>query len=62
MATTSDLKSGVIINFNNDLHSIIVSVENSTPGNLRAFYQVKMKNLNGKIIENRFRSEVSQFR
>ncbi len=56
MATTSDLKSGVIINFNNDLHSI-VSVEHRTPGNLRAFYQVKMKNLkNGKIIENRFRS------
>ncbi len=56
MATTSDLKSGVIINFNNDLHSI-VSVEHRTPGNLRAFYQVKLKNLkNGKIIENRFRS------
>jgi len=56
MATTSDLKSGVIINYNNDLHSI-VSVEHRTPGNLRAFYQVKMKNLkNGKMIENRFRS------
>lgn len=56
MATTSDLKTGVIINFNNDLHSI-VAVEHRTPGNLRAFYQVKMKNLkNGKIIENRFRS------
>lgn len=56
MATTSDLKSGVIINFNNDLHSV-VSVEHRTPGNLRAFYQVKMRNLkNGKIIENRFRS------
>ncbi|MEZ4823206.1 MAG: hypothetical protein R2942_12660 [Ignavibacteria bacterium] len=48
MATTSDLKTGVIINYNNDLHSI-VSVEHRTPGNLRAFYQVKMKNLkNGK--------------
>lgn len=56
MATTSDLKSGVIINYNNDLHSI-VAVEHRTPGNLRAFYQVKMKNLkNGKIIENRFRA------
>ncbi|MDQ3022521.1 MAG: elongation factor P [Bacteroidota bacterium] len=56
MATTSDLKSGVIINFNNDLHSV-VSVEHRTPGNLRAFYQVKLKNLkNGKTIENRFRS------
>lgn len=56
MATTSDLKNGVIINYNNDLHSI-VNVEHRTPGNLRAFYQVKMRNLkNGKIIENRFRS------
>ena len=56
MATTSDLKNGLIINYNNDLHSI-VSVEHRTPGNLRAFYQVKMRNLkNGKIIENRFRS------
>lgn len=56
MATTSDLKSGVIINFNNDLYSV-VAVEHRTPGNLRAFYQVKLKNIkNGKIIENRFRS------
>ncbi len=56
MATTSDLKSGVIIKFNNDLHSV-VSVEHRTPGNLRAFYQVKLRNLkNGKTIENRFRS------
>ena len=56
MATTSDLKNGIIINFNNDLHSV-VSVEHRTPGNLRAFYQVKLRNLkNGKTIENRFRS------
>ncbi len=56
MATTSDLKNGVVIKFNNDLHQVI-SVEHRTPGNLRAFYQVKMRNLkNGKMIENRFRS------
>ncbi|MBK8980903.1 MAG: elongation factor P [Ignavibacteria bacterium] len=56
MASTSDLKNGVIINFNNELHSVI-SVEHRTPGNLRAFYQVKLKNLkNGKTMENRFRS------
>ncbi|HAY34768.1 MAG TPA: elongation factor P, partial [Ignavibacteria bacterium] len=42
--------------FNNELHSVI-SVEHRTPGNLRAFYQVKLKNLkNGKTMENRFRS------
>jgi elongation factor P len=56
MASTSDLKNGVIIKFNNDLHQIL-QVEHRTPGNLRAFYQVKMRNLkNGKMIENRFRS------
>ena len=43
MASTSELKNGTIINFNNDLHSV-VSVEHRTPGNLRAFYQVKLKN------------------
>lgn len=56
MASTSDLKNGVIINYNNELHSVM-NVEHRTPGNLRAFFQVKMRNLkNGKIIENRFRS------
>jgi elongation factor P len=56
MGTTSDLRTGLVIRFNNELH-VIVKTEHRTPGNLRAFYQVKMKNLkNGKTIENRFRS------
>ena len=56
MATTSDLRVGTIIKYNGELHTV-VSVEHRTPGNLRAFYQVKMRNLiNGKMIENRFRS------
>lgn len=56
MATTSDLKNGIVIKFNGELHSVM-SVEHRTPGNLRAFYQVKMRNLkNGRTIENRFRS------
>ncbi len=56
MATTSDLKTGIVIKFNGELHSVM-SVEHRTPGNLRAFYQVKMRNLkNGRTIENRFRS------
>jgi elongation factor P len=56
MASTSDLKAGIIIKFNNDLHQVL-QVEHRTPGNLRAFYQVKMRNMkNGKMIENRFRS------
>lgn len=56
MATTSELRSGLVIKYNNELH-VVVKSEHRTPGNLRAFYQVKMKNLkNGKMIENRFRS------
>jgi elongation factor P len=55
MAEASQLKSGNVIIYNNELHQL-VDVEHRTPGNLRAFYQVKMKNLkNGKMIENRFR-------
>jgi elongation factor P len=35
----------------------ILEWEHRTPGNLRAFYQAKMRNLkNGKSVENRFRS------
>lgn len=56
MGSTSDLRNGLVIKYNNELH-IIIKWEHRTPGNLRAFYQVKMKNLkNGKTIENRFRS------
>lgn len=56
MGTTSDLRNGLVIKYNNELH-VVVQYEHRTPGNLRAFYQVKMKNLkNGKMIENRFRS------
>lgn len=56
MATTSDLAKGVILRFNGELH-VLEEVQHRTPGNLRAFYQAKMRNLrNGKIVENRFRS------
>ncbi|MFM8569613.1 MAG: elongation factor P, partial [Candidatus Kapaibacterium sp.] len=39
MATTSDLKPGIFIKFNNELCQVLES-EHRTPGNLRAFYQV----------------------
>lgn len=56
MGTTSDLRPGAIIRFNGDL-SIVLESEHRTPGNLRAFYQVKMRNMKtGRLIENRFRS------
>jgi len=56
MATTSDLRPGIVIRYNGDLCTVLESVHR-TPGNLRAFYQVKMRNINsGKLLENRFRS------
>lgn len=62
MATIADLSRGNYIRYNGE----IVQVEellHRTPGNLRAFYQVKMRNVrNGKVLENRFRpgDEVDQ--
>ena len=56
MATTADLKNGIFIRFNNELH-IVEEHQHRTPGNLRAFYQVKMRNMrHGRVVENRFRS------
>lgn len=56
MGTTSDLKPGAVIKFNNELCTVLES-EHRTPGNLRAFYQVKMRSMkSGKLLENRFRS------
>lgn len=56
MGTTSDLRPGAVINFNGELH-IILESEHRTPGNLRAFYQVKMRNMKtGRLSEYRFRS------
>jgi elongation factor P len=56
MATTADINVGAYIRFNNDICQIM-EWQHRTPGNLRAFYQGKMRNLrNGKLAENRFRS------
>lgn len=56
MADTGDINVGSIIRFNNELVQV-VEWQHRTPGNLRAFYQAKMRNLkNGKQTENRFRS------
>ncbi|NOT76932.1 MAG: elongation factor P [Cyclobacteriaceae bacterium] len=55
MATISDLSKGNYIRYNGDIMQV-EELQHRTPGNLRAFYQVKMRNLrNGKIAENRFR-------
>lgn len=56
MATTADLRVGAVCKYNGEL-CVILESEHRTPGNLRAFYQVKMRNIKtGKLIENRFRS------
>ncbi len=56
MATTSDIGVGSFIRFNNEL-CLITEYQHRTPGNLRAFYQAKMKNFkSGKSFEYRFRS------
>ena len=44
MATTSDVSVGVFVRFNNELCQITEWMHR-TPGNLRAFYQAKIKNL-----------------
>jgi len=55
MANTGDVKVGTILRYNGELCQVTEYIHR-TPGNLRAFYQAKMKNLKtGKIAENRFR-------
>jgi elongation factor P len=52
----TQLRPGMIIKHNNDLHSVF-SVEHRTPGNLRAFIQAKLRNLRtGAMFVERFRS------
>ncbi len=56
MATTADLRVGAVIRYNNELCVVLESIHR-TPGNLRAFYQVKMRVIKtGKLREERFRS------
>jgi elongation factor P len=55
MGKVSDISKGTFVRYNNEL-SIVLEYEHRTPGNLRAFYQVKMRNLkSGRLIEQRFR-------
>lgn len=57
MAKASDVKSGNVLRFNGELVSVQEYIHR-TPGNLRAFYQAKMRNVKtGKIVEYRFRTD-----
>ncbi|HAC25227.1 MAG TPA: elongation factor P [Cytophagales bacterium] len=55
MATVSDLSKGNFVRYNGEVMQV-EELLHRTPGNLRAFYQVKLRNVrNGKLAENRFR-------
>jgi elongation factor P len=57
MAKINDVKNGSVLRYNGELVQVI-EIIHRTPGNLRAFYQAKMKNLkSGKVVENRFRAD-----
>lgn len=54
MATTSDIRNGLCIEFNNDIYSI-VSFQHVKPGKGNAFVRTKLKSLTtGKVIDNTF--------
>ncbi len=56
MATTSDLRTGMVIRYNGELHQV-VEWQHVSPGNWRAFVRLKLKNMkNGKVIEDRVRA------
>jgi elongation factor P len=56
MANTGDVHVGSVLRYNGEL-CVVVEWQHRTPGNLRAFYQGRMRNIKtGKIVENRFRS------
>jgi elongation factor P len=57
MISATQLRPGMVVKFNKDLYSIF-KMEHRTPGNLRGFVQVKMRNFKtGTMIEHRFSSE-----
>jgi len=57
MAKASDMSVGNFIKYNGDLY-VLTELIHRTPGNLRAFYQAKMRNVkSGKTGENRFRPD-----
>src|SRR5882757_5092735 len=57
MISSTQLRPGMVIKFNNELYSIF-KMDHRTPGNLRGFVQVKMRSLRtGSMTEHRFSSE-----
>ena len=59
MATTADIKNGLVIEYNNDLFQIVEFLH-VKPGKGPAFVRTKLKSLtSGKVIDNSFNSCVS---
>jgi len=57
MISSTQLRPGMIIKFNNELYSVF-SMTHRTPGNLRGFVQARMRSLRtGSMTEHRFSSE-----
>jgi elongation factor P len=56
MPAANDIRRGQVIKFNGEAH-LVMETQHRTPGNLRAFVQVKMRNLRyGKALDQRFAS------
>ncbi len=56
MPAANDIRKGQVIKFNGEAH-LVMETQHRTPGNLRAFVQVKMRNLRyGKSLDQRFNS------
>lgn len=56
MATTADIRNGLVIDFNGDLYSV-VEFQHVKPGKGPAFIRTKLKNLkHGRVIANTFDS------
>ncbi|MEE4215497.1 MAG: elongation factor P [Bacteroidales bacterium] len=56
MASTSDFRNGMVIEYNNDLYSI-VQFQHVKPGKGPAFVRTKLKSVtSGKVIDNTFTS------
>ncbi|WP_247232507.1 elongation factor P [Telluribacter sp. SYSU D00476] len=56
MATTADIRNGLVIEFNNDLYQII-DFQHVKPGKGNAFVRTKIKSLtSGKVLDNTFSS------
>ena len=54
MASTSDFRNGLCIEFNNDLYTI-VEFQHVKPGKGPAFVRTKLKNLkSGRVVDNTF--------